>query len=71
MRDLSVDDARLDDGQTVLNVNLKHTPHAREFNADAAAHCERAARQTSPRAARHNRNALAREQSHHLRDLFS
>ena len=69
-RDLRVDHARLDDGNSVLNINLEHAAHPRKLYADPAADGERAARQSRPRAARNHCHALAREQSQHLRDLF-
>src|SRR5205085_4400687 len=36
-RDLRVDHARLDDGNSVLNINLEHAAHPRKLYADPAA----------------------------------
>src|SRR5689334_6163439 len=69
-RDLRVDDARLNQRETVLRVNLQNAAHARKLYAHAAADGQSAARKTRPRAARHKRHALAREKLQDFGDLF-
>ena len=64
-----VDDARLDDGVAVAEIDLENLPHPREDDHHAAADRQAAAGQARARAARHERHAVLVAQLHDRGDF--
>ena len=69
-RQLLVDDAWLDERGLGGRIDLEDPAHASHLQSDAAANRDGAARQSGARAARHDRDAVARRDLHHIADLL-
>ncbi len=70
LRDVRVDDARLDDNEAVGDVDLENAVHARQADDDAACSRQRAAAQAGACAAADEGNLVARAEANDGLDLF-